>query len=118
EKVYADNEHIVRYFVVSGFPIVSQGVSFLKLAPWAEREVTQQEVAGQLQPALWSVPGVLAFPVNPPPLGQSVIDKPVQFVVLTTQPYEALNEMTDALVAKAQANPGLANVESSLKLDT
>lgn len=118
EKIYAENENIARYFVVSGYPIVSQGISFLKLPPWSEREVSQQDVVKELQPKLFSVPGVLAFPISPPPLGQSTTDKPVQFVIMTSQPYGELKDMTDGLVAKAQENPGLANVESSLKLNT
>lgn len=118
EKVYAENENIVRYFVVSGYPIVSQGISFLKLDLWKNRTVSQQDVVKQLQPKLFGQPGVLAFPVSPPPLGQRTTDKPVQFVIMTSQPYLELKEMTDRLVEKARGNPGLANIESSLKLNT
>ena len=80
EKVYASNENIKRYFVVSGYPIVSQGVSFLKLPLWSERTVSQQDVAKQLQPHMFGVPGVLAFPVNPPPLGQGSGPSPMQLL--------------------------------------
>ncbi|MGJ3258983.1 MAG: efflux RND transporter permease subunit [Rhodospirillales bacterium] len=118
EKVYAENENIVRYFVVSGYPIVSQGISFLKLDLWKNRTVSQEDVVKQLQPKLFGQPGVLAFPVSPPPLGQRTTDKPVNFVVMTSQPYEELKEMTDKLVEKARGNDGLANIESSLKLNT
>ena len=34
--------------------------------------------------------GVLAFASNPPPLGQSVRDKPIQLIIQTSQPYEEL----------------------------
>ncbi len=118
EKVYAENENIVRYFVVSGYPIVSQGISFLKLDLWKDRTVSQEDVVKQLQPKLFGQPGILAFPVSPPPLGQRTTDKPVQFVVMTSQPYEELKEMSDKLVEKARGNDGLANIESSLKLNT
>ncbi len=118
EEIYAGNEQVEAFFVVSGFPIVSQGVSFLRLKPWSERAVAQQEVVGALQPQMFSVPGLLAFPVSPPPLGQSPGDKPVEFVVLTTRPYEELKGMADKLLARAQENANLLNVESSLKLNT
>lgn len=118
EKVYAENENIVRYFVVSGYPIVSQGISFLKLDLWKDRSVSQQDVAKQLQPKMFGQPGVLAFPVSPPPLGQRTTDKPVQFVIMTSQPYEELKAMSDKIVEKARGNAGLGNIESSLKLNT
>jgi multidrug efflux pump len=118
EAIYAENPNIARYFVVSGFPIVSQGVSFIKLPPWSERDITQQDLAKQLQPKMFSVPGILAFPVNPPPLGGSSRDKPVEFVIMTSQPYNELKDMADTLLRKAEENPGLQNVESSLKLNT
>ena len=32
------------FFVVSGNPIVSQGISFARLKPWDDRERKQQEI--------------------------------------------------------------------------
>jgi multidrug efflux pump len=64
------------------------------------------------------VPGVNAFPVNPPPLGQSVRNKGVEIVVKTSRPYRELETMIDALMAKAAASPALLNVETDLKLNT
>ncbi|MGE4220013.1 MAG: efflux RND transporter permease subunit, partial [Alphaproteobacteria bacterium] len=81
EKIFAANNEIDRYFVVAGFPVVSQGIGFVKLPPWDERDITQQELARQLQGPMFGVPGIMGFPVNPPPLGQSVRDKPVNFVI-------------------------------------
>ncbi len=117
ETIFDENENIVRYFVVSGFPVVSQGIGFLKLRPWGEREVSQQQVAGQLQPKMFGVPGVMAFPINPPPLGQSARDKPINFVIQTSRPYRELQDMVDSLMAKARENPGLQNLDSDLRLN-
>ncbi|MBK1667123.1 multidrug transporter AcrB [Rhodovibrio sodomensis] len=118
EEIYANNPNVDRYFVVSGFPIVSQGISFVKLPDWSERDLTQQQVAGELMPEMTAVPGIMAFPVSPPPLGQSTRDKPVQLVIMTSQPYAELNAMADRIMAEAGRNPGLVNLESSLKLNT
>ncbi|HEX2258011.1 MAG TPA: efflux RND transporter permease subunit, partial [Afifellaceae bacterium] len=117
EAIYAGVQEAERYFVVAGFPVVSQGISFLGLAPWEERERTQSEIAASLAPQMFRVPGILAFPVNPPPLGQSGGAKPVNFVLQTTQPYEALAETVEAFLARAAEWPGLVNLESDLKLD-
>jgi multidrug efflux pump len=64
------------------------------------------------------VPGVMAFPVNPPPLGQSVRNKPVELVVKTSRPYRELETIVDELMAKAAQSPALLNIETDLKLNT
>jgi multidrug efflux pump len=118
ERLYASVPEVDRYFVVAGWPTVTQGISFVKLVHWDDRRRTQQEIAADLRGPMFAVPGVLAFPVNPPPLGQSVRDKPVQFVILTSRPYPELQAMVDKLIDRAAAFPGLANIETDLKLNT
>jgi multidrug efflux pump len=118
EAIYAAEPDVVRYFVWTGYPTVSQGISFLKTKLWDERERTQREVAASLAPKMAKVPGVLAFPVNPPPLGQGVRSKPVELVIQTGRPYEELQQMVDAVMAKAADLPQLTNLESDLKLNT
>ncbi|PLX79747.1 MAG: multidrug transporter AcrB [Desulfuromonas sp.] len=118
EKVYASTEDIERYFVVTGFPVVSQIISFSGLKPWEERERTQQEIVKELQPKLYGgIPGVMAFPLNRPPLGQSALAKPVQFVIQTNASYDELQKMTDAVMDEARQWPGFINLDSDLKLN-
>ena len=57
----------------------------VRLKPWGERERTQQEIAKSIAPSMVAVPGVVAFPSNPPSLGQSHADKPIKFVIQTSQ---------------------------------
>jgi multidrug efflux pump len=118
EEIFANTSDVDRYFVVTGFPSVTQGVSFVKMPPWSERERSQFELAQELQPKLFSIPGILAFPGSPPPLGQSARDKPISFVIQTSQSYEKLQELVDAMMAKASEYPGFNNLESDLKLNT
>ena len=63
-----------------------------------------------------AVPGVVAFPSNPPPLGQGARDKPVNIVIQTSRPYEELQKMVDAMLEKARDYPGLVDLDSDLKL--
>ena len=63
-----------------------------------------------------AVPGVVAFPSNPPPLGQGARDKPVNIVIQTSRPYEELQKMVDAMLEKAGDYPGLVDLDSDLKL--
>lgn len=117
EAIYAKTADVDRFFVVSGFPTVTRGISFVKMTPWDERERTQQEIARELGPQMFGVTGVLAFPVNPPPLGQSVRDQPIQLVVLTSDPYDKLSTYVDQILAKAQQSKTLRNLDSDLRLN-
>jgi len=118
EKVYAETPDIERYFVVTGFPVVSQIISFSGLKPWEERERKQQEIVTELQPKLYGgIPGVMAFPLNRPSLGQSALAKPVQFVIQTNATYDELQKMTDAVMSEARKWPGFQNLDSDLKLN-
>jgi multidrug efflux pump len=107
-----------RVFVVSGNPTVSQGRVILRLIPWSERERTQQEIGRSITPKMSAVPGVVAFPSNPPPLGQGIRDKPINVVIQTSRPYEELQKMVDAVLDKARDYPGLIDVDSDLKLNS
>jgi multidrug efflux pump len=117
EGIVAKIPEVDRMFAVSGNPVVSRGIVVARLKPWSERERVQQEIGEALKPILSDVPGVMAFANNPPPLGQSIRSRPVEFVVQTTRPYAELQDMVDKIMAKASALPGLANIESDLKLD-
>ncbi|HVO17108.1 MAG TPA: efflux RND transporter permease subunit [Alphaproteobacteria bacterium] len=108
---------VEKYFLVVGFPVVNQAIAFFKLKDWSQRSIKQQDVVRGLQPKLFGIPGILGFPMNPPSLGQSPIDKPVQFVLQTSAPYSELQKAVDQLMAAARANPSLVNLDSDLKLN-
>ena len=107
-----------RVFLVSGNPTVSQGRVILRVIPWDERERTQQEIARSIAPEIVAVPGVVAFPSNPPSLGQHSRSKPINFVIQTSRPYSELQEMVDALLDKTRDYPGLVDIDSDLKLNS
>ena len=96
---------------------VNFGIAFSQLVPWEERARKTQQITAELGPKMFGgLPGVLAFPVNPPSLGQSFRNPPVQFVVQAGS-YEALERMTDALLAKARQSKALANPDTDLRLN-
>ncbi len=107
-----------RVFAVSGNPTVSQGRVILRLKPWDERARTQQEIGRAIAPAMVAIPGVVAFPSNPPPLGQSARSKPITFVIQTARPYDELEQMVEAFLDKVRDYPGLVDVDSDLKLNS
>ena len=117
EGIYSATNDVERYFVVAGNPTVSQGISFIGLADWAERKRSAGEIVKELFPKFMGIPGVLAFPVLPPSLGQSPSERPVNFVVVTSASYPELLVMTNKILAEAAKNPGLTNIDTDLKLN-
>ncbi|MDP2883131.1 MAG: efflux RND transporter permease subunit [Azonexus sp.] len=117
EAIYSQTKDAERYFVVAGNPTVSQGISILGLTDWNERSRRSPEIAKELFPKFAAIPGVMAFPITPPSLGQSPRERPVNFVVVTAAPYEELQKVTGEILAEVAKNPSLTNVDTDLKLN-
>ncbi len=122
ERLYAEVPEINSYFVVVAPGLdrpnpVNFALSFVRLTEWHERSRKTQEVTAALAPKMFAaMPGVLAFPINPPSLGQSFRNPPVQFVVQGNS-YEELDRSVNEMVARARRSPALTNVDSDLKLN-
>jgi multidrug efflux pump len=122
EKMFAQVPEIRSYFtaVAPGLERpnpVNFGIGFTQLAPWEERKRSTQQITAELGPQMFMrLPGVFAFPVNPPSLGQSFRNPPVQFVVQANS-YEDLERMTNKLLEKARASKVLANPDTDLRLN-
>ena len=118
EPIVESIPEVAHYFVVSGYPVVSQGITFLNLKPWDERERSAGEIAAEVGPKASQIPGVIAFPILPPPLGQARHSKPVEIVIGTIRSYDELAGWVDQVMARAEDYPGLANIDTDLKLNT
>jgi multidrug efflux pump len=117
EEILSRVPEVDKYFMVVGFPVVNQAISFSLLKPWESRTRRASDIVASLGPQYFGIPGVMAFPVNPPSLGQSPVAKPLQFVVMTALPYADLDRMVNTLVAEARKFPGLLNIDTDLKLN-
>jgi multidrug efflux pump len=122
ERLYADIPEIVNTFAVVAPGLeppnpVNLGVTFSQLKPWEERTRKTQDITAELRPKLFgSLPGVLAFPLDPPSLGQSFRDPPVQFVVQAPT-YEELEIAGEALLAEVRKSGAIVNADTDLKLN-
>jgi len=116
EQIYIDIPEVAGYLVVSGFPQITDLVSFSRLIHWSDRSRTQQEIVNEIQPKLARIPGILAFAVNPPSLGQSGRSLPVEYVVQASGTYEELEQYVNRMMQEIRQNPGFVNPDTNLKL--
>ncbi len=122
EKLFAQVPEIRTYFTVVAPGLerpnpVNTGIGFTQLKLWEERSRRTDQVTAELAPKMFGgLPGVFAFPVNPPSLGQSFRNPPVQFVVQANT-YEELDAMMNRLLAKARESPAIANPDTDLRLN-
>ena len=117
ENIYEAVPEQNRFFKIVGFSGVTNVIGFIGLKPWNERERSAQQIAQSLFPAFSDIAGLRAFPVTPPPLGQTRFGQPVSFVVQSTGTWEDLDETVSKLLAKMAENSQLTNPDSDLKLN-
>ena len=106
-----------RVFVVTGNPTVSQGISFLRTTDWDARSRTTMQLARELQPRFAQLPGVTAFPITPPSLGGSFRERPVNYVIVTSDSYENLARAAQQFLAEMAKNPKLVQPDIDLRLN-
>ena len=114
--MYKQVPEMASYNAIAGNPTPSDGRVILRLKGWGERSRKQQDIQRELQPKFRNLAGVNAFAINPASLGQGR-DKPLQFVIMTSAPYEELQKYVDRLIAEASKNPGLTDLDSDLRLN-
>jgi multidrug efflux pump len=112
-----DFDRVFVFLGGGGNNSVSQGTVILRAKDWSERSRSTQEAARAMQPQLSALPGVNAFPITPPSLGQGFRSQPINFVVVTNESYENLQRATQAIVAEMQKNPGFVQPDTDLRLN-
>ncbi len=95
---------------------VTNGFVFLGLKPLGERHRSQQEIVQALFPSLISIPGVLAFVINPPSLGGTFSSSPVEYVVQGDN-YQELNQAVGSVMGEASKLGYLVNLDTDLRLN-
>jgi multidrug efflux pump len=106
-----------RIFVSSGNPTVSQANVFFRAIDWDQRSRSVLDVARELQPKMAGLAGVTAFPITPPSLGQGFRERPVNFVLITTDSYQNLAAVTRQFMDEIARNPGIVSADIDLRLN-
>jgi multidrug efflux pump len=115
---YVESGEAASVFAVLGGqqrpPIGNVANMFVRLAPWHERDRKAQAIAAEIFPQAAAMPGVRAFTLVPPSLGQSGFQPPVQFVIGGPD-YETLVQWRDRFMERARTNNRLLNLDNNYR---
>ena len=104
-------------FAGQGVGTNNQGFGGLVLKDYVQRSRNAVVIQQDLQNRSNQIAGANVFWVNPPSLPGSDGGYPVEFVIQTAAPFNELYEVSEAILAKAQATGKFWVVENSLKID-
>ncbi|WP_395685150.1 efflux RND transporter permease subunit [Caenimonas koreensis] len=117
EKVGQQYPEFDRIFANIGNPTVSQGSVVYRAVDWENRKRTTLDIAREMTPKFNAFPGINAFPITPPSLGQGFRERPLNFVIQTSESYENLNRMVRLIQDEMAKNPGILAVDTDLRLN-
>jgi multidrug efflux pump len=117
ERIGQPYKEFDRVFVSLGNPTVAQANVFFRAIDWDLRTKSTLDIAREMQPKMAGLAGVTAFPITPPSLGQGFRERPVNFVILTTDNYPNLAAMTRQFMDEIAKNPGILSADIDLRLN-
>jgi multidrug efflux pump len=106
-----------RIFANVGNPTVAQASVVYRTVDWDKRQRSTLDMARELQPKFNALPGVTAFPITPPSLGQGFRERPLNFVIQTSDSYQNLNTVVRQFLEEIAKNPGIVSPDVDLRLN-
>ena len=105
-----------QMFQITGSPTVNQGFGGVLFKPWDQRKRDATQLQQELQQKWSGIAGatVAAFQFPPLPGSRGL---PMQMVIKTTEPFERLNDVAQAVLQKARSSGLFFYVDTDLKLD-
>jgi len=91
-------------------------ISGMVLNPWDERDKTASDLQPVVQQEVAGVSGFNTVAFQPPSLPGSR-GLPIQFSILTTDPFERLNDLSETFLQEAQKSGMFMFIDSDLKYD-
>ena len=96
--------------------VPGQSIAGMVLKPWDARTKTANDLQPVIQQELSKVAGVRVAAFQPPPLPGS-IGLPVQFVIVTTEPFERLYEIARQFLQESLQSGMFIFLDTDLKID-
>ncbi len=107
---HSETEHVFQ------LDVPGSSIAGMVFKPWDQRTKTTNELQPVLQQELGKVAGVRIAAFQPPPLPGS-IGLPVQFVIVTTDPFERLNQIAQQFLQQSLQSGMFIFLDSDLKID-
>ncbi|MDA3920641.1 MAG: efflux RND transporter permease subunit [Salinisphaera sp.] len=105
-----------QMFQITGTPTINQGIGGVLFKPWDQRSRSADQLQKVLQEKWNGIAGARIAAFQFPPLpGASGL--PIQMVITTTEPFQNLYQVAEAVKEKAQASGKFYYIDSDLKLD-
>ncbi len=117
EKMGQPFKEFDRIFANVGNPTVAQASVVYRTVDWKDRTRSTMDMARELQPKFNALPGVTAFPITPPSLGQGFRERPLNFVIQTSESYQNLNGVVRQMLDEIARNPGIVSPDVDLRLN-
>ncbi len=117
EKMGQPYPEFDRIFANVGNPTVAQATVVYRTVDWEDRKRSTIDLARELQPKFNALPGVTAFPITPPSLGQGFRERPLNFVIQTSDSYQNLNAVVRQMLDEIAKNPGIVSTDVDLRLN-
>ena len=117
EKMGQPYKEFDRIFANVGNPTVAQASVVYRTVDWDLRNRSTMDMARELQPKFNTLPGVTAFSITPPSLGQGFRERPLNFVIQTSDSYQNLNGVVRQMLDEIAKNPGIVSPDVDLRLN-
>ncbi|MFT3821371.1 MAG: efflux RND transporter permease subunit [Rubrivivax sp.] len=117
EAITSQYPELDRRFLFMGGGQVSSAFGALRTVDWEERQRSTQELQRDLIPRLSALPGISAFPVTPPSLGQGFRDRPINVVVVSSDGWDNIARAAQAMMTEIAKNPNFVQPDIDLQLN-
>ncbi|MEN9543181.1 MAG: hypothetical protein RLZZ598_14, partial [Pseudomonadota bacterium] len=117
EAITSQYPELDRRFLFMGGGQVSSAFGAMRTVDWTERTKSTIQIQRELIPRLSALPGISAFPVTPPSLGQGFRERPINVVVVSNDSWANMARAVQAMMAEIAKNPGLVQPDIDLQLN-
>jgi multidrug efflux pump len=112
-KIFAQHPETEHVFQLDN---PGQSLAGMVLKPWDQRKATADQLQPVMQQELGRVAGARIAAFQPPPLPGS-FGLPVQFVIVTTDPFSRLNDVAQQFLQQAVQSGMFIFLDTDLKID-
>ncbi|NNM58235.1 MAG: MMPL family transporter [Legionellales bacterium] len=115
-RSYHDIPEIQSYTYINGIPTEHQVLSFIRLSPWGDRELSSMQLQPLLQQQINQIPGLDSVAIVPSVL-PGTDGLPIQFVIKSIGEYKSLYSVAEQLMQAARKSGLFLFVTDDLKYD-